>query len=64
MSYGILVEVHDTETRAFYNDMLSSTSATQPVIKVDIRGLISSSPGIGIVKTICEAIRGIWVGYW
>ena len=64
MSYGILVEVHDTETRAFYNDLSSKTSITQPVIKVDIRGLMISCPGIGIVETICNTIREIWHGYW
>lgn len=64
MSYGILVEVHDSETRAFYNDLSSKTSVTQPVIKVDIRGLMKSCPGISIVETICNNIREIWQGYW
>ena len=49
---------------SIYNDLSSNTSVTQPVIKVDIRGLMISFPGIGIVETICNAICEIWLDYW
>ena len=49
---------------SIYNDLSSNTSVTQSIIKVDIKVLMISFPGICIVETICKAVHKIWLGYW